>query len=234
MALDLYLPPGLAAGERRPCVVARPRRPHPRGGVAEDQGVRDLHLLRPADRGFRVRGRGNQSPLRGVPELDAAMANVEAALGFLRDGAEGSLSIRTGWPSGPSRAAAPSSGRCWPRARHGCAVVVGLLHDPRPAAPARPHPRRAAGGGPRTVLSRRPPFPSRTTQGPPLLVARAGLDQPWLNATVDAFVARALAANATLDVLNHPTGRHAFDVLDDDDRSREILARTLDFVRAHA
>jgi acetyl esterase/lipase len=68
---------------------------------------------------------------------------------------------------------------------------------------------------------------------PPMLVARAGLDTPALNATIDRFVAAALARNAPLDLLNHPAGRHGFDILDDDARSRDIIARAVDFVRRH-
>jgi acetyl esterase/lipase len=64
-------------------------------------------------------------------------------------------------------------------------------------------------------------------------VARAGLDSPWLNAGLDRFVERALAAGATIDLLNHPHGRHAFDVLDDDPRSRQIIRRTLAFLQDH-
>jgi acetyl esterase/lipase len=66
----------------------------------------------------------------------------------------------------------------------------------------------------------------------PILVARAGLDHPLLNATIDRFVQQALVENASLDLLNHPAGRHAFDILDDDARSREIIARTIEFLRA--
>jgi acetyl esterase/lipase len=66
----------------------------------------------------------------------------------------------------------------------------------------------------------------------PILVARAGLDHPFLNASIDRFVQKALATNACVDVLNHPTGRHGFDILDNDARSREIIARTLEFLRA--
>jgi acetyl esterase/lipase len=65
----------------------------------------------------------------------------------------------------------------------------------------------------------------------PILVARAGLDIPWMNAGIDRFVEQALAANACLDVLNHPAGRHGFDILDDDARSREIIARAVEFLR---
>jgi len=65
---------------------------------------------------------------------------------------------------------------------------------------------------------------------PPLLVARAGLDNPWLNDGIDRFVRAAVAGGATLDLLSHPDGRHGFDILDDDARSRHILRRTLAFL----
>jgi acetyl esterase/lipase len=67
---------------------------------------------------------------------------------------------------------------------------------------------------------------------PPILVARLGQDNPLLNETVDRFVREALLRNVPLDLLNHPEGHHGFDVLDDDARSREIIARTLEFLKA--
>jgi acetyl esterase/lipase len=66
---------------------------------------------------------------------------------------------------------------------------------------------------------------------PGLLIARAGRDDPALNASIDAFVTAALASGATLDLLNHPGGRHAFDIVDDDDRSRAVIRRTVAFLR---
>ena len=68
---------------------------------------------------------------------------------------------------------------------------------------------------------------------PPILVARAGQDNPWLNASVDRFIQEGLARNVSLDVLTHPAGQHAFDILDDDQRSHEIIARTLAFLTHH-
>jgi dienelactone hydrolase len=68
---------------------------------------------------------------------------------------------------------------------------------------------------------------------PPLLVARAGLDRPAFNEAIDRFASEAVQRGATLDLLTHPGGRHGFDVLDDDDRSREIVARTLAFMTWH-
>jgi hypothetical protein len=67
---------------------------------------------------------------------------------------------------------------------------------------------------------------------PPILVARAGLDHPWLNGGADRFVAAALLRGATLDLLNHPQGRHGFDILDDDARTKAILTHTIAFLRA--
>jgi acetyl esterase/lipase len=68
---------------------------------------------------------------------------------------------------------------------------------------------------------------------PPILVGRAGLDNPQLNETIDRFVAAALKKNVTLDVMNHAAGQHGFDFRDDNERTREILARTVQFIRTH-
>ncbi len=67
----------------------------------------------------------------------------------------------------------------------------------------------------------------------PLLIARAGLDQRDLNRYLDRFVIEAITQNAPLTLLNHPTGRHGFDILDDDDRSREIIKTTLEFFQVN-
>jgi hypothetical protein len=62
-------------------------------------------------------------------------------------------------------------------------------------------------------------------------VLHAGGDDPWLNGTIDRFIQKGLAEGATLDLLNHSTGRHSFDILDDDVRSKQIIGRTIDFLR---
>jgi acetyl esterase/lipase len=67
---------------------------------------------------------------------------------------------------------------------------------------------------------------------PPVLIARAGKDDPSINTSVEAFARAAWAKGVVLDVLNHPDGQHGFDVLNDEDRSREVIRRTLDFLRA--
>jgi acetyl esterase/lipase len=67
---------------------------------------------------------------------------------------------------------------------------------------------------------------------PPLFVARAGQDSPALNGTLDRLVQQALGSNVTIDFSNHVTGQHGFDLINDDDRTREIIRRTLEFIRA--
>jgi acetyl esterase/lipase len=68
---------------------------------------------------------------------------------------------------------------------------------------------------------------------PPLFIARAGLDNADLNAGADRFVQAALAKNASVEVINHATGHHGFDIEDDNERTREIIRRTLEFIKAH-
>lgn len=68
---------------------------------------------------------------------------------------------------------------------------------------------------------------------PPMLIVRAGLDDAAINRSIDRLVASAIAKNVTLDFFNHATGHHAFDILDDNVRSREIIQTTLDFMKIH-
>jgi dienelactone hydrolase len=68
---------------------------------------------------------------------------------------------------------------------------------------------------------------------PPIFIARAGLDDATLNDGVDRFVQLALAKNLTIEVVNHATGHHGFDIEDDNERSREILRRTIEFIKTH-
>lgn len=68
---------------------------------------------------------------------------------------------------------------------------------------------------------------------PPVFIARAGLDDASLNGGIDRFVQLALSKNLTINLLNHATGQHGFDIEDDNARSREIIRNTIDFIKAH-
>jgi acetyl esterase/lipase len=111
-----------------------------------------------------------------------------------------------------------------------CLVSLYAIMDLTPAAKSRsldPNKEGSAGFSLITYLGQ------KGVKLPPIFIGRAGLDAPWINKTVDRFVARAQALNATIEVMNHPEGRHGFDILDDNARSREIIARALEFVKSH-
>lgn len=66
-----------------------------------------------------------------------------------------------------------------------------------------------------------------------LFIARAGMDQfAGVNESIDAFAAAALRLNLPVTLTNHPTGPHAFDLMDDSDASRDIVRAILEFLRA--
>jgi len=68
----------------------------------------------------------------------------------------------------------------------------------------------------------------------PILIARAGHDQiPGVKESIERFSAIALEKNANLTLLNHPTGKHGFDFLNDDERSREIIVTAIEFMKRH-
>jgi dipeptidyl aminopeptidase/acylaminoacyl peptidase len=68
----------------------------------------------------------------------------------------------------------------------------------------------------------------------PLLLVRAGQDSlPKVNEAIDRFLAAAIAHNVAIEFINHPGGQHAFDIFDDDERSRSIVRRTLAFLQEH-
>jgi hypothetical protein len=66
----------------------------------------------------------------------------------------------------------------------------------------------------------------------PIFLARAGRDHfPGLNEAMDRFVAKSLAANVPLTLVNHARGPHGFDLFDDSETSREIVRGALGFLR---
>jgi hypothetical protein len=65
----------------------------------------------------------------------------------------------------------------------------------------------------------------------PLFVVRAGQEQfPGLNESIDRCFAQALMLNRPVTLVNHATGPHSFDLLDDSHTSRLIIRQVLDFL----
>ncbi len=74
---------------------------------------------------------------------------------------------------------------------------------------------------------------NNSSEIPPMFIAKAGLDHSFFNETIDRFVMQASSKNVPITFMNHPKGHHAFDMLDDDARSREIIRSTLEFIKEH-
>ena len=64
---------------------------------------------------------------------------------------------------------------------------------------------------------------------PPMYIAVAERDNAALVAGAETFISRARELGVELRVERHTSGQHGFDILDDDDRSREIIADALAF-----
>ncbi len=68
----------------------------------------------------------------------------------------------------------------------------------------------------------------------PLLIARAGADAtPGVNRSIDRFARYAESRALPVEIVEHPTGPHAFDVLEDSDASRAVIERVVGFLRKH-
>jgi len=71
-------------------------------------------------------------------------------------------------------------------------------------------------------------FPENT----PILIIGAGKDEfPGLNESIDAFEAEAIARNSPVSVVRYPEGVHGFDILDDSQRSIEMIKLCVGFLR---
>lgn len=68
---------------------------------------------------------------------------------------------------------------------------------------------------------------------PPLLLAKAGRDAPGLNYLIEEFRKEADRLKLPIEYLEHPSGPHAFDILDDSDVSRAIIRKTIEFIQRH-
>jgi len=229
LTMDIYQPAGAPEGSGWPCVLMIHGGPIPRLG-AKNMGVFTSYGRLLAASGF-VAVTFNHRFLAPERLLDAA-SDVEAATSYVLEHAPG-LSIDPArlavWGfsgGGPFLSLSLREEPAGVRALVAYYAALDLQEKPPGASTALTDENRRDFSPVHHVKA-------RAGKLPPILVARAGLDHPFLNAGIDRFVAEALATNACLDVLNHPTGRHGFDILDDDVRSREIIARTLDFLRVH-
>ncbi len=67
----------------------------------------------------------------------------------------------------------------------------------------------------------------------PVFIARANLDVPMINGSIDRWVAEAVALDAPVTLITYPQGLHGFDVRQDTAEARDIIRQTLDFLQFH-
>lgn len=233
LRFDLFRPGDAAPEAPAPLVVLVHGGPIPEGASAKNMGIfQSLGRLLAAS-GLAAVAFSHRFHKPSM--LLEAAGDLRDALRHLRDGAAGygldpeRVALWAFSGGGPFLSSALRDAPAYLKALVAYYAVLDL----------RERPPGAAAGGPEDLTDdvRQAFSPAyhvgvRGRSAPPTLVARAGADTPWLNAGIDRFVACALQANAEIEVLNHPDGRHGFDLVDDVPRSHEILRRTLDFLRA--
>jgi acetyl esterase/lipase len=231
LEMDVYSPAAAPSGAPRPAVILIHGGPLPQAARPKDWGVYVSYGEMLAASGFTAVTFNHR--FHGAPggELADAAGDVAAAAAHVRQHADElgidreRIALWAFSGGGPLLSAPLREG--WPFVRAIAAFYAVLDLQVRPPG--------VTGG--MSDEARREFSPVRyLTAGekaPPILVARAGKDNAWTNATIDRFVQEALARNAPLELMTHPTGQHGFDILDDGDRSREIIARTLEFLKHH-
>ncbi|WP_223645153.1 alpha/beta hydrolase [Corallococcus sp. EGB] len=230
LLMDLQLPPNLPSGARVPAIFFVHGGPLPREGVPPKQwGIFQSYSALAAASGFV--GVAFNHRLHAPEDYPRSESDIAAAVEYVRSHAD-RLNVD------PSRIALwyfsgggpqlswvlrerPTSVRC--------VLAFYALLDLRALVPPGAPPvflEQAAAYSPAALVGTR-------AKGLPLFVARAGQDSPMVNQSIDAFMREAAAADVQIDFADHPEGRHTFDVLDDVERSREIIAQAMAFVRAH-
>jgi tetratricopeptide (TPR) repeat protein len=65
----------------------------------------------------------------------------------------------------------------------------------------------------------------------PTLVVRAGLDAQFMNLGIENFVQASLVQDTRIEFINYLNGIHAFDLFTNTDESREVIKKTVDFLK---
>lgn len=230
LLMDVYLPPRLAKGERRPAVVFI------HGGAAAQFKPKDWGIYKSWGRLVAASGMiavtfthrlGYPKPL-----LAEAASDVTAAISYVRANADSlnidkdRLCLAAYSAGGPMLSLGMRDRPDYVR----CLVAFYALLDIQQSEPHRTNESS-------DMVKRFSPITYLANDAgklAPMFIARAGLDEvPTLNDSIDRFVREALSKNASIIVFNHPQGVHGFDNQTDDERSREIIRSAIDFMKLH-
>jgi acetyl esterase/lipase len=230
LLMDVYLPPGLAKGERRPAVVFI------HGGAGAQFKPKDWGIYKSWGRLIAASGMvavtfthrlGYPKPL-----LAEASSDVTAAINYIRANADSlnidreRLCLAAYSAGGPMLSLGMRDHPEYVR----CLVAFYAFLDIQQSESHRANetPEMVKAFSPITYLA------NDTGKLAPMFIARAGLDEvPAMNDSIDRFIREAISKNASIIVANHPQGVHGFDNQTDDERSREIIRSAIDFMKLH-
>jgi acetyl esterase/lipase len=236
LTLDLYLAPDAAADVRLPVVVFV-------HGASWEMGTLDPQRMQMKSWGqYTSYGRliaasgmaavtFNHRSMGRFTDTGSVIEDVEDLLAYARDHATDLnidsdrvcvWSISLGVPFGVTVASQHSD---FVR----CMVAYYGPMDLRPLA-------TQFSEAPADALAECSPAAQLDADSPPLLIARAEHDRVMgtlINDSIDAFAREARARGMKVELLNHEEGQHGFDVAQPDERTREIVERTIEFVKEH-
>ena len=230
LPMDVYVPPGLGAGARRPAVIFIHGGPMAPDMSPTEWGVYRSYGELAAASGFV--GITFKHRLNSLADFGKAAGDVRALIDHVRANAS-DLHVDPdrlalwGFSGGGALLGVAFQQRTpFVRSVVSYYGILDLREPPGSGVPpAVPEPV-ASDLSPVSLVARAAgPFP-------PTLIARAERDNPRINQSVDDFVRGAVAGGVSLDLLTLPGAQHGFDVLDDTPRSREVIQRTLAFLRS--
>jgi acetyl esterase/lipase len=229
LRMDVYTPPDARAGERRPAVLFL------HGGTDSRSQPKDWGIYQSWGRLAAASGLVGVTFTQrlGFPrtQLNEGAADVVSAIAYLRAhaaelGVDADRLCLAAY-SGGGPLLAPYLSGAGPEIR----CLVGYY----PILDVRQNPYHLAA---ETAATREAFSPIVRVGGgghrPPLLLLRAGADAiPGLLATLDGFVAAALAADYPLTLVNLPGAPHGFDNKAPEPRAVEAVLTTLAFLKHH-
>jgi acetyl esterase/lipase len=231
LLMDVYSPPGLAKGGRRPAVI------FVHGGAGSETTPKDWGIYTSWGRLVAASGlvgvtfTHRLSPQR--TSMEASADDLAAAINYVRTNADSlnidkdRICLAAYSAGGPLLSPVLRDKPAYVR----CLVAYYAYMDVQQSGNlflANESAETLRKFSPITYLS------NDSGKVPPLFIARAGRDQvPAMNDSIDRFAREALIRNVTLTIANHPTGVHGFDNQNDDARSREIIQNSIAFMKFH-